>query len=123
MKQFGIPYFYSNELELIKKLIDVYLVLKPIEENLYERAREALAFYILYGYNPETVEAVETGLGTEIKGSYVRSINSTLRKYKFLIKDSKNKHKSHLSPEMQGIRDHFVKGKGKTFTIGFIKNR
>lgn len=116
-----MPYLYSNKVEYIRKLIEVYLVLKPTEENLFERAKDALAFYIMYGYNSETVEAVESSLGTKLKKGYVRNINSTLRKHGFLIKNERNKHKSFLSPEMQSIRDHFVLGEGKTFTIGFVK--
>lgn len=122
-KKFGIPVFYNNKLEFIKTIIDIHLTLKPSEENLFEKAKEALAYYILYGYNRDTVEDIETMLSEKIKKGYVRSINSFLRRNGFLIKDEKNKQKSHLSPEMQRYRDEFVIKGGRTFTIGFLENK
>lgn len=119
---FGIPVTYKNKLEFIKTLLNVHLAVRPSEENMYEKAKEALAYYIIYGYNKETVTDVETMLSEKIKKGYVRTINSFLRKNGFIVKDKNNKHKSHLSDEMQRYRDHFIINGGKTITIGFLED-
>lgn len=122
-KQFGTVYKYNNKFEQVKKLLDIHLAIKPPEDNMYDRAKEALAYYIVNGYNKETVLDVETSLSEDVKKGYVRTINSHLRKNGFLIHDANNKHKSHLSPEMQAYRDEFVLKDGKTMMIGFLKNK
>lgn len=119
-KKFGIPVYCENKLEVIKKVIDIHLTLNPPEDNLVKKAKEALAYYILYGFNEETVSDVETIFPEKIKKKYVTSINSFLRKGGYLIKDERNKQKSHLSPEMQKYREEYGINNGKTITIGFI---
>lgn len=122
-KQFGIPVYYKNKIDFIKKIIDIHLTIYPSEDNFFEKAKEALAYYILYGYNKETVSDIETMLTEKIKKGYVRSINSFLRKNGFLIKDDKNKQKSFLSPQMQQYRDHYVLNGNNTLMIGFIHKK
>lgn len=122
-KKFGIPVFCENKLEIIKKIIDIHLTLNPPEDSLFKKAKDALAYYILYGYNKDTVEDVETIFPEKIKKKYVTSINSFLRKNGFLIKDEKNKQKSHLSPEMMKYRNEYGLNDGKTITIGFFEKK
>ena len=119
-KQFGIPVKFSNKLELIKIFLDLYLAVKKPKEKMYERAKEALAYYIVYDYNAETIEDMESALN--IENSYIRTINTKLRKNGFLIKSDKNKHNSYLSDEMLSIRKHLIDKKTRAVTIGFLRN-
>jgi len=47
-KQFGIPVKYENNLDLAKKFVDVYLAVNPPKSNMHIRAREALAYYLVW---------------------------------------------------------------------------
>jgi hypothetical protein len=112
---------YSNDLQLIEMILDIYVMVTPKAKKLIIREKQALAYYIIYGYNKETVKDLETGLSKDISNGYVRTINNNLRKKGYLIKDINNTQKNHLSEEMKKIKKEFVEKKGRLFPIGFVK--
>jgi len=120
-KRFGIICEYKDKIDLVKKILSVHLALFPPKKKLHKLEKEALAYYIIYGYNDDTVEDIETNLTKDINRSYARSINSTLRKKGFLFKDKYNKNKSHLSEEMERYRSHIKKGDYNFLPIVFSK--
>lgn len=119
--RFGSIIKYSNKLDFLVKVIDLYLTVNEKAERLLTREKEALAYYMMYGMTEETIRDVETGLSKDIKPGYVRMINSTLKKKGYIIVDDRNYKKKYLSDEMEALKKHFVDEKGKTFTIGFVK--
>lgn len=120
-KKFGSLFRYDNKLDMIKVVLNIHFALEPPKERMYERSKEALAYYIVYGYNKETVEDIETMLTEDVKKGYVRTINTHLRTNGYLVKDKNNKHKSYLSEDMLKYRKEFVLDKGSMFTVGFLK--
>lgn len=118
---FGKLYSYENSLEFIQKILDVYVVLSNNKEKLLQREKEALAYYIIYGYSQESVKDIETSLSRGVDGNYVRVINNALRRKQYLIKDERIKNKNHLSPDMLKIKEYYVENKGTTFMIQFKK--
>lgn len=118
---FGKLYSYENSLEFIQKILDIYVVLSNNKEKLLQREKEALAYYIIYGYSLESVKDIETSLSRGVDGNYVRVINNALRKKQYLIKDERIKNKNHLSPDMLQIKNYYVDNKGDMFTIKFKK--
>lgn len=120
-KIFGKLYNYQSSLEFIQKILDVYVVLNDNKNKLLQREKEALAYYIMYGYSQETVKDIETTLSKEVDGNYVRVINNALRKKQYLIKDERNKNKNYLSPDMLKIKEYYVEDKGAMFMIQFKK--
>lgn len=121
-KIFGKLYKYESSLEFIQKIIDIYITLNDNKNKLLQREKEALAYYIMYGYSQETVKDIETSLSKEVDGNYVRVINNALRKKQYLIKDERNKNKNYLSPDMLKIKEYYVENKGNMFMIQF-KNK
>lgn len=120
-KIFGKLYNYQSSLEFIQKILDVYVVLNDNKNKLLQREKEALSYYIMYGYSQETVKDIETTLSKEVDGNYVRVINNALRKKQYLIKDERNKNKNYLSPDMLKIKEYYVENKGAMFMIQFKK--
>jgi len=119
-KQFGIPVKYENNLDLAKKFVDVYLAVNPPKSNMHIRAREALAYYLVYGY--ESKSDIKTMFSDQIDDGYMRSIKSLLRKNGYLIKDKYNQRKGHLSEEMIGCAKQLFENNQRIFIVGFIKD-
>lgn len=119
--KFGTFFKYSNKMDLIQKVLDLYVITTPSAEKLIVREKEALAYYIMYGYSRETVEDIKTALSKNIKNGYVRTINNSLRKKGYLIQDTKNMQKNHLSEDMKMIQKEFVENDGKIYVVGFKK--
>lgn len=118
---FGALYKYDNLNHLIEMVLDLYVLVTPTADKMIIREKQALAYYIIYGYDKETVKDLETSLTKDISNGYVRTINNSLRKKGYLVKDRNNMQKNHLSEEMKQIKKEFVEGKGRMFPIGFIK--
>jgi len=119
--KFGAVITYKSKLDFIEKVLDIYISVNDKAEKLIIREKQALAYYMLYGYSEETVKEIETSLPTNINSNYVRMINSSLKSKGYLIKDEKNYKKKILSPEIEKLKDYFIDKGGKTFTIGFLK--
>lgn len=120
-KVFGITVEYENKLELIQKVLDIHFALFPPEKRLHQLEKEALSYYIAYGYDRETSKEIESSLSRKIKGNYARNINSTLQSKGYLVKDTVNLKKRHLSKEMEKYREYFKKGDVRFFPIMFKK--
>lgn len=119
--KFGKLYRFKSKMDMMVKLIDIYIVLTPDASKLIQREKEALAFYMLYGYNKDSLKDIESGLSAEINNGYVRTINNNLRKKGYMRMDDRNFKINHLSEEMEKIREAYVAAGEKTFTIGFLK--
>jgi hypothetical protein len=118
---FGAIYTFDNLNHLIEMVLDMYVLLHPSAKKLIIREKQALAYYIIYGYDKETVKDLETSLSKDISNGYVRTINNSLRKKGYLVKDKNNMQKNHLSEEMKQIKKEFVEKKGRMFPVGFVK--
>ena len=119
--EFGSIYGYRNQLDLICIILDIYLTVNPKKPKLIIREKEALAYYIINGFSDKTVKEVESFLTAEINNNYVRSINSSLRKKGYLVKDERNYRKSRLAEDMLILRKEFVEGNNRKYMIGFKK--
>ena len=120
-KTFGIPLKYTSKIDLAKKFLDIYLVVKPPKENIVERAKEALAYFLAYGYSKESEKKLQSGLSQKIQNSYVRVIMNKLKVNGYIVRDQKN-HQKRLSDEMLNCQKEIFKNNKRTFTIGFIQN-
>lgn len=119
--KFGTVYRYKNNLEKMMKIIEIYILLNPKAEKLINREKEALAFYMLYGYNENSLKDIESGLSSSINNGYVRTLNNNLRKKGYMYQDSRNYKINHLSEDMQKLKENYVDKKDNIFVIGFKK--
>ena len=78
-EQFGAVKKFSSKLDLAQKFLDIYLVIKPPTENLVSRAKEALAYFLAYGYSKDKEKQLENALSKKIKSGYIRVIVNKLK--------------------------------------------
>lgn len=118
---YGIPIKYKDKLDLLKKVLRIYAsVININAKKNYLRPRlvDVLAFYILFGYNKKTKELILQSLKMDIKN--LNQINSELTKKKFLIRDSNNYTKKHISKELEELNNYFIlEDTKKIFLIKF----
>ena len=121
---YGIPLVYRDKLDLLKKVLKVYATLINVNKKgnyLRPRLVDVLAFYILFGYNKETKILIMESLKMDVKN--LNQINSELSKKKFLIRDSNNFTKKHISKELDELKNYFLSDDlSKVFAIKFVKN-
>jgi|GEM_PF-2239267 hypothetical protein len=118
-KQFGIPLKFDNKIDLAKSFLQIYMIAKPPQHTLVERAKEALAYFLVYGYSKEGEKSLTFSLSQQIKNSYVRVIINMLKNNGYLIIDPKT-HKKRLSDELLNCQEQLFKKRNRIFTIGFI---
>lgn len=121
--KFGSFYKFKDKMDLIQKVLDLYIITTPDASKLIVREKEALSYYIIYGYSSESVEDIKTALSNNIKSGYVRTINNSLRNKGYLIQDTRNMRNNHLSKEMEQIRKYYVENDGKLFMVGFLREQ
>lgn len=119
-KQFGIPVKYKNKLDLATRFVEVYLAANPPKSSMHKRAKEALAYYLVYGY--ESKSDIDDMFSDQINEGYMRTIKTLLRKNGYLIKDDRNKHRDHLSEEMKMCAEQLFKNNQRIFIVGFIQD-
>ena len=117
-KLFGIPLKYKNKLDLAKKFLDIYFVVKPPKDTMIEKTQKALAYFLVYGYSKDNEKMLKDVLG--VNNGYVRVIINMLKKNGYITKDEKN-HQKRLSDEMLNCSQQLFLNERRTFTIGFIK--
>lgn len=102
---------FDNELHKIEKILDIYSIAK--EKNLRGFEKLVLKYYLRNGFSTETKQIIAKD--TLKRAEYINSINTSLREKGFLVK---NKYKeTTLSPDMEMLRNLFVKGKKKLYII------
>lgn len=119
-KQFGIPLRFDNKIDLAKNFLEIYMVAKPPKNTMVKRAKEALAYFLVYGYSKEGEENLKFSLSQAVKDGYVRVIINMLKSNGYLVIDKEN-HQKRLSDELLYCQDQLFKKRNRTFTIGFIE--
>ena len=121
MNVYGFPISYTDELDLLKKVLKINAVVTNINENenyLRPKLVDVLSFYILLGYSKETKDLILESLSINMKN--LNQINSELTRKKYLIRDLHNFKKKHLSEELKSLKKYFIEGESaKIFLIKF----
>lgn len=121
-KQFGVPLRYNSKIELARKFLGILFIIKPPDpSNWVERATEALAYFLVYGYSKEGEEKITQNLSNSITKSYARVLVHMLKKNGYIVIDNKT-HTKRLSDEMIQCREQLFKNNVRVFSIGFMKN-
>lgn len=121
-KQFGIPLKYNSKLELARYFLDIYFIVKPPKHDLVDRAKEALSYFLVYGFSKDSEESLRFALSKNVKSNYIRVILHMLKKNGLVVIDDKV-HKKRLSDEMLYCQKLLFKENVRTFTVGFIEDK
>lgn len=121
LKIFGFKITYSDELDLMRKVLNLYAKVINIDKNenfLSPRLINVLSFYVLKGYSSETKTLILDSLG--INTTNLNQINAELTRKLFLKMDAYNFRKKHLSDSLIKLREYFLEGEyDKLFMINF----
>lgn len=121
-KQFGVPLKYSSKIELARKFLDILFIIRPPDpDHWVEKASEALAYFLVYGYSKEGEEMLRQCLSNNITKNYARVLVHMLKKNGYIVIDNKT-HTKRLSDEMLQCREQLFKNNVRVFSIGFMKN-
>lgn len=120
-KQFGAPLKYSNKIGLAKSFLEIYMLAVPPKNSMVERAKEALAYFIAYGYDKDKEKNLQYCLSSNVKDGYIRVIINKLKENGYIVKDNKT-HQKRLSDEMLYCKEQLFDKNVRTFTIGFLKD-
>lgn len=122
---YGYPVDYSDELDLLRKVLKVHAVVTNIDKDenfLRPMLVKVLSFYILWGYSKETKEIIMDSL--EITQKNLNQINSELTKKKYLVRDTHNFRKKYLSKELTMLKNYFLEGDyKKVFLVRFKEKK
>lgn len=124
-KVYGCSVSYVDKLDMTSKVLNVYACVVNInkgENHLRPRLVQVLAFYLLMSYCNETKQLIQESLGITLKN--LNQINSELTKKGYLLRDSRNHRRRHLSKELEIIKNYFVDSNEKTkkiFLMDFLK--
>lgn len=116
---------YEHKIDLLVETLDIYEIVNRVQDKLQTAEKEALAFYILYGYSNDTIDSLRKASKKEKKVSYIRTINSNLRRKGYLYKDKYNKHVSHVNPVILDIAKCLIESDDghKKIEISFHKKK
>jgi len=106
---------YSNDLDLIEKILMCYSILKNKPIRNFEMT--TLKYYIKYGFNDEAKQFIMEDEGK--KEGDIRVANVHLREKGYLNHGINNQRKSELSPDMAKIRQNFIIDKEKLCILLF----
>jgi len=107
-------------MDLAEKFLDIYLTIKPPKETMVGRAKEALGYFLAYGYSKDKEKLLSTALSKPINNGYIRVIVNMLKNNGYIVIDSSN-HNKRLSDELLFCRKELFESNKRTFTIGFIQ--
>lgn len=107
---------YKNEVDLVNKLLSIYSIVKK-DGDLRDFEKKVLNYYIRKGYSSETKKQISKELN--LKDRNLNQTNYHLTKKGYLKQSSRNQKHKKLNKELQEIRDLFIEGKIKVYTIGF----
>lgn len=111
---------YKTSMELYSSGLEYIEFIKGIQKGrLSQKEKHALIFYMMYGYNDEAIQDIKDY--TDVDDIYMNTINSNLRTKGYLVKDERNFHKSHLSTEVEDLKQHLDSDGIKMFSIVFKK--
>lgn len=121
-KQLGIPVRYDNKLELARKFLRILFTINPPNiKHWVEKASEALAYFLAYGYSKENENLLQQCLSDNITKNYARVLVHMLKKNGYIVIDKKT-HTKRLSDEMLRCREQIFIKNERVISIGFIKN-
>lgn len=116
---------YSNDFELIEKLLKIYDVSKPEVFDkktgkplkLRDFEREALKYYIRYGYSKETKNIIERDLKKKLNA--IVQIDYLLKEAGYLEDMENNFRMKKLNPYLEKIRQDFILKKNRVYGLHF----
>ena len=110
---------YKNEIDLIDKILRVYSISQDKPLRNFERL--ILIYYIRSGYNKETKEFIKEDTGK--KDGDIRVADVHLRDKGYLNSHPNNLRMSILSPDMNSVRESFIKNKKEVYVLLFQKDK
>lgn len=119
-KKFGAVSKFSSKFDLAKRFLEIYLSIFPPKDKLGIKAKEALAYFLTYGYSKEKEKNLQNSLSEKMKYNYVRVVINELKRNGYIVIDEEN-HQKRLSDPMINCREQLFKNNQRTFTIGFLK--
>lgn len=116
---------FEHKVDMLVETLDIYEIVNRVKDKLQTAEKEALAFYILYGYSNDTIDSLRKASKKEKKVSYIRTINSNLRRKGYLYKDKYNQHISHVNPTILDIANCLLESDEghKKIEISFHKRK
>lgn len=110
---------YDNRLEMVRKVLKVYSgFLDASGKNpIFDRHQNMLSCYIVYGYSRESTKKFQEIFG--ISNSYLRVLNTEVRKAGYLVKDKSTDNDYRLSDEMEYLRKYFITSNNDGAPLGF----
>lgn len=110
---------YDNRLEMIHKVLKVYsgFLEASGREPIFDRHQNMMSCYIVYGYSRESTKKFQEIFG--ISNSYLRVLNTEVRKSGYLVKDKESDKDYRLSDEMEYLRKYFITSNNDGLPLGF----
>lgn len=106
---------YKNKIDLVDKILKIYAISQDIALRNFER--QMLVYYIIYDYGQEAKDILKEDTGK--RQEQIRVSDTYLRRQGFLVQCKNNMRMSELSPDMESIRDSFVKKNKKIYVLTF----
>ena len=97
-----------DKLDLASKILTLVSTVKGmsgVSPILGDSYRNAMTFYLVYGYSKSTKDLILASLGINSKG--LNQINTVLTKRGYLINSPYSQRTKLLSPEMETLRSYF----------------
>ena len=110
---------YNNRLEMIQKVLKIYSGFLDAsgKSPIFDRHQYMLSCYIVYGYSRESTKKFQEIFG--ISNSYLRVLNTEVRKAGYLVKDKSTDNDYRLSDEMEYLRKYFITSNNDGAPLGF----
>lgn len=119
LKSLVLETSYTNEVDLIEKLLDLYSTAKGVKLLNFEKG--VLVYYIKYGHSKKTKNSIKEDTGKSL--SYLSVIDHNLKTKGFLVDDDRNKRKKRLSSDMKAFQTSFLKNNVRLYTLNFKKEK
>lgn len=110
---------YDNRLEMIRKVLKVYSGFLDASgrDPIYERHQNMMSCYIVYGYSLDSTKKFQEIFG--VSNSYLRVLNTEVRRIGYLVKDNESDRDYRLSDEMEYLRRYFITSNNDGEPLGF----
>ena len=110
---------YDNRLEMIRKVLKVYSGFLDASgrDPIYERHQNMISCYIVYGYSLDSTKKFQEIFG--VSNSYLRVLNTEVRRIGYLVKDYESDWDYRLSDEMEYLRRYFITSNNDGEPLGF----
>jgi chromosome segregation and condensation protein ScpB len=104
---------------MVDRILSIYSIVKDDDKKrLKPYEKNVLVYYVRNGITEETLESVCED--RKITKSYLNKINKDLRDKGYLIPSLTNYRKFKLSPDLEEIRQSFIKDKLRLLLIQFV---